>query len=55
MKKREANIPDAGKVRLTEALERLVRLYEATGQKDRAAAWRKKLEERKAGPTKSPP
>ena len=36
------------RVRLTEALERLVRLYEAAGQKDQAEEWRKKLEEAKA-------
>jgi hypothetical protein len=35
-------------MRLTEALERLVRLYDATGQKDTAAAWQKELEEGKA-------
>jgi tetratricopeptide (TPR) repeat protein/predicted Ser/Thr protein kinase len=44
MKQREAKIPPPGKVRLTEALERLVQLYEATGQKDKAEEWRKKLE-----------
>jgi eukaryotic-like serine/threonine-protein kinase len=44
MKQREAKIPPPGKVRLTEALERLVHLYEATGQKDKAEEWRKKLE-----------
>jgi tetratricopeptide (TPR) repeat protein len=43
MKQREAKIPASGKVRLTEALERLVQLYEATGQKDKADVWRKKL------------
>ena len=37
MKKREATIPTTGKVRLTDALERLVQLYEATGKKDEAA------------------
>jgi serine/threonine protein kinase/tetratricopeptide (TPR) repeat protein len=55
MKQREARIPSAGKVRLTEALERLVALYEATGQKDKAAAWRKKLDERQAPPKKPSP
>jgi hypothetical protein len=44
MKQREAKIPAAGKARLTEALERLVRLYEATGQKDKIDEWRKELE-----------
>ena len=48
MKQREAKIPANGKVRLTEALERLVQLYDATGQKDKADTWRKQLEEAKA-------
>jgi non-specific serine/threonine protein kinase/serine/threonine-protein kinase len=43
MKQREAD-----KARLTQALERLVQLYEATDKKDQADAWRKKLEEAKA-------
>jgi eukaryotic-like serine/threonine-protein kinase len=43
MKQREAKIPAQGKIRLTEALERLVQLYEARGDKDQADAWRKKL------------
>jgi tetratricopeptide (TPR) repeat protein len=47
MKEREAKIDSGSKARLTEALERLVRLYEATGKKDEAAKWRKKLEEAK--------
>jgi tetratricopeptide (TPR) repeat protein len=45
MEKRATTIPPQGKVRLKEALERLVRLYEATGDKEQAAKWRKKLEE----------
>ena len=40
----EAMIQAISKVRLTEALERLVQLYDATGQKEKAAEWRKKLE-----------
>ena len=48
MKKQEAKIPPQGKVRLTEALERLVQLYEATNKKDDAAKWRKELEARKS-------
>ena len=35
MKKQEAKIPPPGKIRLTEAVERLVQLYEATGQPGR--------------------
>jgi tetratricopeptide (TPR) repeat protein len=53
MKAREATIPVQAKVRLLEALERLVHLYEATDQQDKAAAWRKKLKAEKADP-KSP-
>jgi tetratricopeptide (TPR) repeat protein len=43
MKERAARIPPQGQVRLPEALERLVQLYEATGRPDQAAAWRIKL------------
>lgn len=44
LKQREERIPHSwGKVRLTEAIERLVQLYEATGQPEKAAEWRKKL------------
>ncbi len=50
MKQRKAKIPPGGKVRLTEALERLVQMYEAMGQKDKAQEWRKKLEAAKAPP-----
>jgi hypothetical protein len=42
MKRHEEKIPPQGKVRLAEALERLVQLYEATGREELAAAWRKK-------------
>ena len=48
MKKQEATIPVQGKVRLTDTLERLVQLYEATGKKDEAAKWRKELDGAKA-------
>jgi hypothetical protein len=44
MKEREVKIPATSKIRLTEALERLVRLYEATGKKDQADKWRKEQE-----------
>jgi eukaryotic-like serine/threonine-protein kinase len=43
MKQREARIPKQGKVRLTEALEHLVRLYDAWGRPESAAEWRKRL------------
>jgi hypothetical protein len=47
MKKREDKIPNEGKTRLTEALERLVQLYKATDKKDEAAKWQKELEAQK--------
>jgi hypothetical protein len=49
MKQREAKIPANSKIRLTEALERLVQLYDATGRKAKADEWLKKL-----GATKLP-
>jgi serine/threonine protein kinase/tetratricopeptide (TPR) repeat protein len=45
MKQRESTIPPQGKTRLSEALERLVQLYEAMDKKDEAATWRMELEE----------
>ena len=48
MKEREAKIPPQGKPRLTEALERLVQLYDAWGKPDQGAEWRGRLEETKA-------
>ena len=47
MKQREATIQPAHKVRLTEALERLVQFYDALEKKDEATKWRKELEARK--------
>ena len=44
MKQREKTIPPQGKVRIPEAIERLVQLYEATGKKNDAARWRKVLQ-----------
>jgi hypothetical protein len=52
MKKRQAQIPPAGRPRLTEALERLVQLYDATGQAEKAARWRKELAAVKRRPKK---
>src|SRR5262249_40566412 len=46
-KERQDKTPPEGKNRLTEAAERLVRLYEATGGKEEAAKWRKELDARK--------
>jgi hypothetical protein len=45
MKRRESQIPSEKKAQLTKALERLVRLYEEWGKKDKAAKWRRELEE----------
>jgi serine/threonine protein kinase len=43
MNEREAKIPQQYKVRLSEALERLVQLYEAMGNKEEVRKWQKKL------------
>ncbi len=43
MKAREARIPSPNKPRLTEAAERVVRLYEAWGKPDQAAGWKQRL------------
>jgi len=47
MKHREKTIPEQSQIRLSEAVEQLVRLYEATDKKDDAAKWRSELEARK--------
>jgi eukaryotic-like serine/threonine-protein kinase len=44
MKQREETIPPQGKVLLSEALDRIVQLYDAIGKPDQAAKWRKKQE-----------
>ena len=44
MKQREDTIPSQDKPRLTKALQRLVKLYEAWGKKGEAIRWRKELE-----------
>jgi tetratricopeptide (TPR) repeat protein len=48
MKQREKLIPPRYQARVTEALEPLVQLYGASGPKEKADEWRKKLEEAKA-------
>jgi hypothetical protein len=45
MKERAIKIPQDGQERLTEALERLVQLYEAVNKPEQAATWRKELKE----------
>jgi serine/threonine protein kinase len=51
MRQREAKIPVPSKVRLTQALERLVELYDAWGKNEETARWRKKLDALKSSPT----
>ena len=55
MKQREARIPNESKVRLADALERLVQLYDTMGKKDKAEEWRKKLQEAKNAGTSGNP
>ncbi len=43
MKAREARIPPPGKPRFAEGAERVIRLYEEWGKKDKAAEWRTRL------------
>ena len=45
MREREANIPAARKLLIRQALERLVKLYEATDQPQKTAEWKAKLTE----------
>jgi hypothetical protein len=53
MKQREARISPPNQFRLTEALERLVQIYDATGMKEKADDWRKELAGRKKPETKA--
>jgi hypothetical protein len=53
MKRRAKTMPAAAKVRLTEALERLVQLCDATGNGAEAERWRKELAARKAAEKES--
>jgi hypothetical protein len=46
--RRGVHLPSVRTLHLIEALERLVQLYDATGQKAKADEWRKSLEEVKA-------
>jgi tetratricopeptide (TPR) repeat protein len=52
LKQRETKMPANAKVRLTEALERLVQLYDAWQKKDKADEWRKQLEAATKPPAK---
>jgi hypothetical protein len=50
MKQRQDSIPSQDKPRLTKAVGRLVKLYEAWGKEDESVKWRKEMES--AGTTK---
>mgnify|MGYP001441879792 CR=1 FL=1 len=50
---REASIPQQAGTRMTEAIERLVRHFEAEGNAQRAAEWRAKLDARQASTSKN--
>jgi serine/threonine protein kinase len=50
LKRGAANIPAQSRNRLAEALERLVRLYDAWGKESEAARWRAEWEQAKARP-----
>jgi hypothetical protein len=52
MKQGEAKIPPRGKVRLTEALDRQVRLYDKWDSPAEAARWHRELEARKGNEKK---
>jgi hypothetical protein len=54
MKAREAKIPPPSKPSFTEAAERVVRLYEEWGNKDKAARWRAKLARPSSEPRPKP-
>jgi serine/threonine protein kinase len=54
LKQRQAQLPASARPRLTEALQRLVQLYDTTGQKEQAARWRKELETTTAPKTSTP-
>ena len=53
MNERKSQIPVPEGIRMSEALEGLVKLYDATGKKAKADEWRKKLAEIEA-PSKIP-
>jgi hypothetical protein len=54
LKDREARIPPPWKPRLTEAAERLVKLYEDWGKPEKAAEWRARLS-KPSSPTRPAP
>jgi tetratricopeptide (TPR) repeat protein len=54
LRQRRARLPGDGRVILTEALERLVRLHDTWGKQDEAARWRNELEDLRAQPQAKP-
>jgi tetratricopeptide (TPR) repeat protein len=52
MKQREKTIPPPSQDRIPQAIERLVQLYEATGNQDATVKWRNELEATKAAQKK---
>jgi hypothetical protein len=55
MNERAANIPQQGKVRLPDSLQRLVDFYTVTGQAEKADEWRAKLEAARPKEPVAPP
>jgi hypothetical protein len=47
MKEREAKLPATSKGRLTQTVQLLLSLYEATGDGEQVVAWRQRLDEGK--------
>jgi hypothetical protein len=54
MKAREATIDANGRIRIPQALDRLVLLYEAIGDTSAAAAWRRERDAASSGPSSAP-
>ncbi len=46
MDARQTSVPKPSRVRLSETIERLIKLYEATDNEEEASKWRAKLEPR---------
>jgi eukaryotic-like serine/threonine-protein kinase len=55
LKQSEKTMPAMSRIRIAEAAERLVELYDATGKKSQADQWRKKLVQAKAASTPETP
>jgi eukaryotic-like serine/threonine-protein kinase len=55
LKQREDALPAAGKACLSNSLDRLVKLYEATGESSKAAEWKQKVAEFENATTSAKP